>query len=111
MAEGKSPRGWLIGLGLSTVVFASLSAVFYVKLVILRLQISFAVDQTAIFDEMRQMSVGSAPQAMQESLDYTRSYYPSGSKQVAGSKLDRIVERPRQNAIREIEAGLQEPQK
>lgn len=35
-------------------------------------------------------------------LDYTHSYYPPGTKQTVGSPLDRIVERTRSMAERQI---------
>jgi hypothetical protein len=39
-------------------------------------------------------------------LEYALSYYPSGTKQTEGSALDRVVERARQSAVREIIAIL-----
>jgi hypothetical protein len=39
-------------------------------------------------------------------LEYTLSYYPSGTKQTKDSRLDQVVERARQCAEREIIAIL-----
>lgn len=39
-------------------------------------------------------------------LDFVVCYYPSGTKQEAGSGLDRTVERVRRSAIRDIIAHL-----
>jgi hypothetical protein len=39
-------------------------------------------------------------------LRYVISYYPSGSKQRTGSKLDRVVERHRTAVVRDIVAHL-----
>jgi hypothetical protein len=39
-------------------------------------------------------------------LDYVANYYPSGSKQETGSRLDRMVERERLLAIRDIRSHL-----
>ncbi|HEY1173720.1 MAG TPA: hypothetical protein VGH19_20315 [Verrucomicrobiae bacterium] len=39
-------------------------------------------------------------------LDYVNSYYPSGSKQESGSRLDRMVEYNRTMATRDIIAYL-----
>jgi hypothetical protein len=41
-----------------------------------------------------------------ELLEYVVSYYPSGTKQTAGSRLDKIVERARQSTIREMISAL-----
>jgi len=68
-------------------------------------QIAFADEQTAIFDEMRRLTQESAAADVRY-LDYTLWYYPSGSKQTKGSGLDRVVERARQCAMREIIAIL-----
>lgn len=65
------------------------------------LQIAFADEQTAIFDQMRRQTAESA--AVDASyLEYALRYYPSGTKQTEGSELDRVVERARQCAVREI---------
>ena len=65
------------------------------------IQISVADEQTEIFFEM----VSKATDALDRQppdvkaavgfLEYTHSYYPSGTKQTVGSTLDRIVERSR----------------
>ena len=72
----------------------------------LSIQTSFANEQTEIFDEMRAKALQSHPDNAVKYLEYVVDYYPSGTKQVQGSRLDRIVERARQNAIREILAYL-----
>jgi uncharacterized protein YijF (DUF1287 family) len=69
------------------------------------IQIAFAEDQTAIFDLMRRQTQESAD-ADVSYLEYTLWYYPSGTKQTKGSALDRVVERARQSAVREIIAEL-----
>ncbi len=65
------------------------------------LHVVFAEDQTAIFEAMRQKTVD-ADVADAGPLAYVMTYYPSDTKQAAGSLLDRIVERARRSAIREI---------
>jgi hypothetical protein len=72
---------------------------------IMSLHIAFAEDQTAIFDEMRRQTGESAAVDVSY-LEYTLSYYPSGTKQTKDSRLDQIVERARQCAVREIIAIL-----
>ncbi len=72
----------------------------------LSIQASFANEQTETFDEMRAKAVQSHPENAVKYLEYVVDYYPSGTKQVQGFRLDHIVERARQNAIREILAYL-----
>lgn len=72
------------------------------------IQLSFADEQREIFSEM----VGKASEAIRLDppdvkaavgfLDYAHSYYPSGTKQTSGSRLDRIVERSRSLAELQI---------
>ncbi len=70
-----------------------------------RLQIAFAENQTDIFEQMRRQTAGSATVDVGY-LEYTLSYYPSGTKQTKGSRLDRVVERARESAVREMIAIL-----
>jgi hypothetical protein len=76
-----------------------------VHCVLTGLQIAFADEQTAIFEQMRRQTAESETVDVGY-LQYTLSYYPSGSKQTEGSALDRVVERARQSAVREIIAIL-----
>ena len=50
----------------------------------------------------RLQAVGADAKQGAQYLEYLLNYYPSGTKQVQGSGLDLIVERARENAIREI---------
>lgn len=43
------------------------------------------------------------PLTTEDRLAYVRAYYPSGTKQITGTRLDRIVERYRTLAIKFIE--------
>lgn len=66
-------------------------------------QAAFADDQTQIFDEMRAQALqATAPPDIARSLKYVVNYYPSGTKQPAGSDLDRVVERHRTAVVRDI---------
>ena len=70
------------------------------------LKISFARDQTEIFERMREkVKRGNAAEAA-DALGYVVSYYPSGTKQSTGSGLDLVVEQARRSAVREIIAEL-----
>jgi len=71
------------------------------------LHIAFAQDQTAIFEEMRAKAIRAAtPEEAVGYLEYATCCYPSGTKQVQGSRLDEIVESAHRSAIREIIAHL-----
>lgn len=68
----------------------------------LSLQISFADDQISMFEQMRTEALEAETKIAVCKLEYVVSYYPSGTKQRAGSRLDGLVERARQTAIRDI---------
>lgn len=65
----------------------------------------FAREQVGIFHEMIEQARAN-PSDAHGCLEYVRNYYPSGTKQVEGSKLDQIVEGCRSHAIAEIERLL-----
>ena len=67
-----------------------------------RLRLSFAEEQIEIFEEMKRKSSDADLQQSAECLDYVVNYYPSGTKQIEGTSLDRIVENNRSIAISEI---------
>jgi len=96
---------------LIAVVIAGLCAVVswqYVRNVWMQIEPSFADEQTEIFLEMTDKASESLRReppdvrAAVDFLEYTHSYYPSGTKQTHGSTLDRIVERSRSLAERRI---------
>ena len=70
------------------------------------LQIAMAEEQVKVFESMRLKALGAPAGEAIECLDYVRNYYPSGTKQAAGSRLDNIVESARGAATREIIAHL-----
>jgi len=94
---------WL--LVLLACAFSVIIAISYGSL---KLRVSFADDQIRIFDEMKVSSnTTSDPHRLTGFLAYAVNYYPSGSKQTTGTRLDRIVETGRSNAIAEIVIRLQ----
>lgn len=68
-------------------------------------RIGLAEEQMAIFEQMREKTAESDAVNVGY-LEYVLWYYPSGTKQVSGSPPDRIVERARRSAVREIIALL-----
>jgi hypothetical protein len=72
----------------------------------LQIRVAFASEQTRVFDDMRTRALQADVAGAAGCLDYIVAYYPSGSKQEAGSRLDRMVERERALAVRDILASL-----
>ncbi len=72
----------------------------------LKIQVAFASEQTQIFANMRSKALESDEAGAVGCLNYVVNYYPSGSKQEAGSRLDRMVEQERALAERDIIAYL-----
>ena len=59
----------------------------------LTIRVAFASEQTQIFEDMRAKALRSDAETAANCLRYVVWYYPSGSKQEVGSRLDRMVER------------------
>jgi len=72
----------------------------------LKIRVALASGQTQIFDEMRTKALQSDARGAADCLQYVVNYYPSGSKQETGSRLDRMVEQARTFAEAEIIAHL-----
>src|ERR1043166_3917397 len=72
----------------------------------LKLRLAFASEQVHIFDEMRDKALRSDASSSAGCLEYVVNYYPSGTKQESGSRLDRMVESARGQSVREILAYL-----
>jgi hypothetical protein len=73
---------------------------------VLKLRVALASQQTKIFEDMRSRVLQSDARGAVECLEYVVRYYPSGTKQETGSRLDRMVERERAAATRDIIAHL-----
>lgn len=93
-------------LALVCLALGGLAGYFFVRWAGQLVGVEFAEEQTRIFEEMRRQSRDMTVPDAVSSLSYVVTYYPSGSKQRSGSKLDQIVERARSSAIREIIAML-----
>lgn len=72
----------------------------------LKIGVAFASEQTHIFEEMRTKALQSDATGAAGCLQYVVYYYPSGTKQQSGSRLDTMVERERGRAERDIIACL-----
>jgi len=100
-------KRWLRRLSILVVAAAICSAYWFVRWGYLRLQVAMGEEQTQMFEECRTMALQSSQADQIAGLIHaTIIYYPSGTKQTKGSHLDRMVERGRQSAIRDMIAHL-----
>jgi len=96
-------RRWLWVLSILLVATVTFAGYWFVRWGYLRLQVALGEEQTQMFDECRiQALQSSQPERIAGLMQAVIIYYPSGSKQTAGSHLDRMVERSRQAAIRDM---------
>src|SRR5664280_586078 len=95
-----------IALGVVCVGLLVLSGCLFWSYGWLKVRVAFASEQTQIFEAMRTQALQSNAADAAGCLEYVVGYYPSGSKQETGSRLDRMVERERALAVRDIVAYL-----
>ena len=95
-----------IVLALLCALLAFVSVALFIGYAPLKLRLAFASEQVHIFDEMRDKALRSDASGAAGCLEYVVNYYPSGTKQEPGSRLDRMVEGARGQAVREILAYL-----
>lgn len=95
-----------IGLAVGCVGLVVLYGSLFWSYGLLQINVAHANEQTEIFESMRTRALQSSPREAAGFLAYAVNYYPSGSKQKTGSRLDRIVERVRERAVQDIIAYL-----
>ena len=95
-----------VGLSIAVLLLLVACAKLYWDYSMLALRTEFARDQIEIFDESRELALRSDVSEAVSALRYANWYYPSGTKQVRGSRLDRIVERERSETVRAIVSYL-----
>ena len=64
--------------------------------------VASAVDQIEIYDSMALQSNNATVEDIISHLELTVKYYPTGTKQKTGSRLDKIVENNRAKSIEKI---------
>jgi hypothetical protein len=105
--NGEAYRRSTYRLAIAAVLLSVLCGWLYLKHTWRAIEIAFAADQTEIFDDMRTKALASTnPREIAGYLQYAVHYYPSGTKQQAGSLLDQVVERLRASVVRDIVAHL-----
>lgn len=73
----------------------------------------FAVDQTGVFQRLEERAYDKLNQvppdfaAAEELIRGIESYYPSGTKQKAGTAMDRVIEHSRNATIRAIKCKIE----
>ncbi len=106
-AELRLRTGRRVLLGL---IFAGLVALCgwqFIRSAVLQIHVAFAEDQTQMISEfLENAQKETRPERVTIWLEQMVNYYPSGTKQVAGSRLDRVVERVRSGAVTEILSRL-----
>ncbi len=95
-----------VGLSIAVLLLLALCAKLYWDYSLLSLRTEFAREQIEIFHEISSHALESGVTDAVESMRYASCYYPSGTKQVRGSRLDRLVERERSDAVRAIISHL-----
>lgn len=93
-------------LSIVCVALVALSVSLFVRYAPLKLRLMMANEQVCIFEQMRSLALQGSPSDAARCLEYVVGYYPSGTKQVVGSRLDRLVEQVRSSVEREILAYL-----
>ncbi len=105
--SAKVKRAWIsVPKILCIILAATLAWVFYVYAA-LHIRVSLAYEYITEFEQMRTEAIETSDvgEAVGK-LRHTIRFYPSGSTQFPGSKVDRIVETARSHAVRDIVAHL-----
>ena len=93
-------------LGVLCGLLAFLCATLFIEHTVTKLTVAFVSEQVHTFDEMLDKALHSDASGAAGCLEYVVGYYPSGTKQAPGSRLDRLVESARLQSVREIVAYL-----
>jgi hypothetical protein len=107
-ASVSSRRRWICAVFVIAIVAAVGScSVVGVNYAILLARLGLADGQVREFEDSRVAVLKEeSPLALAQLLEHTIVYYPSGSKQATGSRLDRMVEVGRADTINHIIARL-----
>jgi hypothetical protein len=93
----------LIAVMFTTIIaLLALSAYLLVKHSEDIIRTAFAEEQFRIIQDCRDRALRATNHEAAGLLEYASYYYPSGTKQVSGSRLDRMVESQRQRAVADI---------
>lgn len=74
-------------------------AYLFVRLALLEIRVAFALETVGIIEDLARPEKPVAGNDLTETVVGIEGYYPSGTKQVTGSRLDQLVEKYRRLAI------------
>ena len=95
-------RTWFFVVCVLLSVMCVVTVVLLIRLAEITIRSGLAAEQVELFDDMREQSQQAGVPAVVAHLRYVRLYYRSGTKQLAGSRLDQLVESARAGAVRAI---------
>lgn len=101
LSKARAMRFRTVAIAVAIAILVGLLVWVWAAHAVTSARLMMAEEQTAIFDDMVTQAssslAGSSPNVTQavQCLRYAHVYYPSGTKQPAGTLLDRIVERSR----------------
>lgn len=72
----------------------------FIHVALIELRISFATDQVEMFHSLTIESHENTEESIKQREEYIIGYYPSGTKQQPGSKLDKVVENARKLSLK-----------
>jgi hypothetical protein len=94
---------WIWTLTVLLIVAFLCTGYWFVRWGFLRVEVASGEEQTRMFEEcLNQALQSSQPERIVGLMEAAIIYYPSGTKQTAGSHLDRMVERSRQQAVKDM---------
>jgi len=100
MGQNRRP---IIIVSLLVIVCLATAGYSYFQYALLQLHVAFAEGQTVYFEEDRRRALASnSPDEIVALMESTVNYYPSGTKQPTGTRVDRIVERARNLAAADM---------
>ena len=96
-------RRAVLSLSTTVVALVLIAGLWFAKWGVLRVRVAFAEEETMMFEEcLRKARQCTTPETIAGYLQAAIVYYPSGSKQIVGSHLDRMVERSRRQVIEDL---------
>lgn len=103
-------RNAVFALSVICLLLAFVCGALLVELAPLKVRASLAVEQVKMFDWLLQGTNKPDVTATRiaDSMEGVLQYYPTGTKQISGSRLDQLVEFARQAVLREMITHLRE---
>lgn len=99
-----------LGLAGLSLILLAICISLMIEITALKIRLSMAVEQINIFESLRESTEAEdiSAEKMADNMAGVIEYYASGTKQISGSRTDRLVEYARQLVIRDIISRLKE---